>query len=183
MIIFGIDAGFASLGWAMRRFDPIGRTVGEIVDAGVLTTDGEDGPQGEDDVRRMDELAQGLVLLVGDHKPKVIAYERPIGAQGARAATTLGMAHGLIRGLFVDVVGELERPLIDVTPREVKLALAGDVGADKDAMIEAASRKHWPQLRAMKPGLQEHAADAIGVTLAALHGAPFAQFMLSVGFR
>lgn len=176
MIVFGIDIGFASLGWAVRRYDPFGRTAGDVLDAGVITTEGEDGPRGQDDVRRMDVLAQGLVLLTDDHQANVIAYERPIGSQGARAAHTLGLAHGLVRGLFADVIGQAGRPLFDVTPREVKLALGRDVGADKETMIGAALA-HWPQLAAIKAEHQEHAADAIGVTLAVLHSDAFAQYL------
>jgi len=166
--VLGIDTGFAALGWAklVVRTTTWAAPARTVIDCGVIATERSAAAarSTEDDVRRLDELARALVLL-GD-RVDLIAYELPAGAQGARAALTLGAAHGLIRGVFLDV-REGAPPLMYVTPRQVKVALAENEHADKPAMIAAAER--WrPQVRNIPRALQEHAADAIGVTLAAV---------------
>lgn len=162
--ILGIDTGFAALGWAKLMVTESGR-VERVIDCGVIATEkGDAARSSEDDVRRIDELIRAVVLLA--ERADLVAYELPAGAQGARAAHTLGTAHGLIRGALLDLRPG-DAPLMHVTPREVKLALAGRHDADKRLMIERASAMR-PQVRRIPATLQEHAADAIGVTLAAL---------------
>lgn len=175
MLILGIDTGFAALGWAQIEVSSISTTKGlsvfEVVGAGVLTTTKEAKKRqlhiGSDDARRLEQLGAELLELIASEtrEPHLIAYELPAAAKGARAAHALGLAHGLIRGLHV---AHSTVPMVEVTARDVKSALVGRTSATKDHMIEAASRLRVEILDLPKT-VQEHAADAVGVAIAAMY--------------
>lgn len=164
MKILGIDIGLAAMGWALVEFDSTGLPLCNVR-AGVWTTKKETKKRqlhvGSDDARRLDELAAFLqrVSLECD----VAAYELPGGQKGARAAHALGLAHGLVRGVLRTRAG---LPVVEVTAYDAKRALASGSNASKDAMIRHA-RVFWPEIDQLAKTVREHAADAIGVTLAA----------------
>lgn len=161
MKILGIDIGLAAMGWALVDVDT------GAVTAGVWTTKKETKKRqlhvGSDDARRIDDLIHALWRIASECD--VAAYELPAGQKGARAAHALGIAHGLTRGVLRTRPG---LPVVEVTAYDAKRALAGGTNASKDAMIERA-RALWPGIDGLAKGVQEHAADAIAVALAASH--------------
>lgn len=167
MKILGIDIGLAAMGWALVDVGPAGGEAINVfgVRAGVWTTKKETKKRqlhvGSDDARRLDDLI--VVLWRTALECDVAAYELPGGQKGARAAHALGLAHGLTRGVLRTRAG---LPLVEVTAYDAKRALAGGPNASKDAMIKRA-RGLWPQIDDLPKTVREHAADAIGVVLAA----------------
>lgn len=173
--VLGIDGGLASMGWAILEcsFDYEASEVAFAVhSAGVWTTQREAKMRqlhvGSDDGRRLDALADELfrkIAPMDDEGPDIdlFGYELPAGARGARAAHALGMAHGLVRGVLR---GQSSIAVVEVTARDAKAALTRRPVATKEEMIERATAA-WRALRKLPKGQQEHAADAIGVALAA----------------
>lgn len=163
MKILGIDIGLAAMGWALVDVGAGGEVFG--VRAGVWTTKKETKKRqlhvGSDDARRLDDLI--TLLWRTTLECDVAAYELPGGQKGARAAHALGLAHGLTRGVLRTRAG---LPVVEVTAFDAKRALADGSNASKDTMIKRA-RHLWPQIDGLGKTLREHAADAIGVALAA----------------
>ena len=134
-----------------------------------------------DDVRRAQEIAEALRRPLLD--ASFFFSEIPTGAQSARAAKLLGMATGIIACSNV----YLDRPLIEVSPTEVKLASVGKKTASKDEMVEWAVAK-YPDLnwlryerngKTYKAGDlmldNEHLADGIAIIHAGVRTAAFKQ--------
>jgi len=92
----------------------------------------------------------------------IICVEIPVGSQSARAMASYGICIGII--------SSIGKPLIQVTPAEVKMVSVGSKTASKKEMIEWAAAKH-PNLNwySRKNGdllnKNEHLADAV----AAIH--------------
>ena len=123
------------------------------------------------------ELYRGMNAFIADHKPNLATGEVPTGAQSARAALSFGFSTMLLATLPV--------PIIEVTPREVKLASVGSKTASKDEMMEWA-RNQAPSLpwktRRLKGQLvltndNEHMADACATVAAAVETTQFMQLM------
>lgn len=169
MIVLGLDTGLASLGWALVHVSLNGTIpIHEVITAGVWTTAKETKKRqlhvGSDDARRIDYLADRLFEMFdadAARLPDLAAYELPAAAKGARAAHALGIGHALIRTALRSIETV---PVVEVTARDVKSALATDANASKEQMI-AEARLLWPNLDKLRKGDHEHAADAIGVAI------------------
>jgi Holliday junction resolvasome RuvABC endonuclease subunit len=104
-----------------------------------------------------------------------VCAEVPTGAQYARAAFAFGLCCG--------VLAAVNAPLIQVNPKEVKMASVGKATATKGEMINWAVES-WPEVewrrRKLKGALvlvndNEHPADACAAIAAGLQTAQFAQ--------
>lgn len=87
----------------------------------------------------------------------IVFCEMPVGSQSARAMASYGMCIGII--------ASVQKPFIQLTPAQVKLAAVNNKTATKSDMIEWAFDKYphddW-LVRAGKPiNKNEHIADAI----------------------
>ena len=130
-----------------------------------------------DDLRRARWLFEGLHQAIQDCH--VIAVEMPVGSQSARAMASYG--------LCVGVLASITKPMIEVTPTDVKLAGVGSKTASKQEMIEWATEKHpeanWKTMR--RGGEQvltndnEHMADALAAIYAGMKTTEF-KAMLSI---
>lgn len=177
MIILGIDPGLANMGFAIVEVTLLRA---RLLTRGVVSTEKETARrklhQGSDDARRIDELSEAIfewiraaetAAIVRDLRV-CIAYEMPSGAQNARAAHALGIAHGLTRASVIAHIDRHFVPVIDVTARDAKLALTGRASATKEQCIAAAARiEGGDAVLSVSKGKREHVADAIGVALAA----------------
>lgn len=162
--ILGLDPGFATLGIARVRLGPSGEPL--EVGASAFTTEPSakklEVRAASDNVRRMREIYRKLDLEVAAWVPEVICCEAQSWPRNAGAATKIGMAWGVI----VAVAEQYDIPIVQATPQDVKVAVAGKKTASKDDVIGAVERLcpdlRWPDRKA----LWEHAADAISVVLA-----------------
>jgi Holliday junction resolvasome RuvABC endonuclease subunit len=110
-------------------------------------------------------------------KPNLVTGEVPGGGQDARAALSFGMSIMLLASVPV--------PIIEVTPKEVKLASVGKGTATKPEMIAWAHAKApglaWnTHKRGGKVNLNadnEHMADALAAIFAAVETTQFMQLM------
>jgi crossover junction endodeoxyribonuclease RuvC len=119
---------------------------------------------GDDNVRRISEIAEALDAAIQRHRPVALVVEAPAGSKGAQAARALALALATV----VTVARLRGLPLVQVQPLDVKRAVCGAKSADKGEIILAIERRHpevvWPS----PASVIEHAADAVGAVVAAL---------------
>ena len=128
-----------------------------------------------DDLRCARELITAIRKATKDCV--LCVAEVPVGTQSARAAWSLGIA--------LCTLGTIDKPLIEVTPSEVKLSTVGKKTASKTEMIGWAMDQHprldWKVRKVkgvFKPvAANEHMADAIAAIYAGVYSEQFKQFV------
>lgn len=164
MRVIGLDPSMANLGIAIGDIDEKGNIT--ISDLKLVETDGQNGKtvrKNSDDIRRCRLLYRAMHEACS-YGGLVIA-EVPVGSQSSRAMASYGMCAMLLAAC--------PRPLIEVTPNEVKLASVGSKLASKEEVIDWAFSLYpnAPWLVRNSKGKKtlvkknEHLADAI----AAIH--------------
>jgi Holliday junction resolvasome RuvABC endonuclease subunit len=127
ILVAGIDPAMANLGIARMTLDLDNLDL-SLEDLSLITTEKQTGKmvrQNSDDLRRARELHAGLHDGLKDC---IVAFaEIPSGAQHARSAYGFGMAVGILASATI--------PLIEVMPRETKLASVGSKTATKQEII------------------------------------------------
>jgi Holliday junction resolvasome RuvABC endonuclease subunit len=164
--VLGIDAALKNVGIAVAEMD-VSTLDWSIADIQLVqTTRGADLKvvrQNSDDLRRAREIHQGVTRVIKDWAITMAVAEIPTGAQDSRAATSFGIAVGILSSLPV--------PLIEVQPGEVQKQILGFRGRDKEAIIDWAVES-WPDLpwkrRMFRGALRlvndnEHMADACAI--------------------
>jgi crossover junction endodeoxyribonuclease RuvC len=149
MFVLGIDPGLSRCGYGCveaRAGTP------RAVAVGVLRTDPNlELPQ------RLAELQRELRLLLAELRPDVVAVERVFFQHNVRTAMSVGQASGLAMAEAVTVGAEV----VQYSPNEVKLAVAGDGAADK-GQIQRMVQTLLGLAEAPKPA---DAADACALAL------------------
>lgn len=147
--VLGIDPGLSTCGYGAVR-----REAGEAraVAAGALRTDPElPLPQ------RLAALEEALEALVAELRPAAVAVERVLFQVNTRTAMSVGQASGLA----LAVAARAGVPVVQYSPNEVKLAVAGDGGAGKAEVQAMVARL----LRLAAPPRPPDAADALALAL------------------
>ena len=147
--VLGIDPGLSRCGYGAVR--GTGAHC-EAVVCGVLRTD----PSDELPVR-LAALAAELETLVRDVRPSAIAVERVLFQVNVRTAMAVGQASGLL----LAIAGREHIPVVQYSPNEVKLAVAGDGGAGKEEVQAMVTRL----LRLREVPRPADAADALALAL------------------
>jgi len=156
MITLGIDPGTATTGFGIIREEQDGSLT--VLDFGVIETDA-DLPQAD----RLVELyrrIKGLILL---HQPEMGAVEKLFFERNVRTALSVGQA----RGVTLLAMAESKLQIGEYTPLEVKQAVVGYGGADKNQV---------QQMVKTILGLEiiphpDDAADALAVAICHIHSA------------
>jgi crossover junction endodeoxyribonuclease RuvC len=156
MLAIGIDPGTAITGYGLVREEQDGSL--SIVDYGVIQTSPDESmPQ------RLVQLYQNLKNVIDLHNPQSGAVEKLFFARNVRTALTVGQA----RGVALLALAEAGVELAEYSPNEVKQAVAGYGGADKNQvqfMVQALlDLEQVPQ--------PDDAADALAVAICHLHSA------------
>ncbi|MEX1008157.1 MAG: crossover junction endodeoxyribonuclease RuvC [Acidimicrobiia bacterium] len=127
-VVLGIDPGVSRCGYgAVRRDGPRFTATA----CGVIRTAPAD-PLPD----RLAALAAELDALVAEMQPIAIAVERVLFQVNARTAMSVGQASGLA----LAIAGREHIPVVQYSPNEVKLAVAGDGGAGKEEVQEMVAR-------------------------------------------
>lgn len=156
MFVLGIDPGLSRCGYGcvVRQ----GRK-NRAVAAGVVRTDPADPiPQ------RLAELQAEVRLLIAELEPEVVAVERVLFQTNVRTAMGVGQASGVVMA----EAAASGCQVVEYSPNEVKSAVAGYGGADKDQMERMVQTLLGLQV-ALRP---VDAADAIAVALCHLAVTP-----------
>ena len=154
--MLGIDPGLSRCGYGAVQTTPRGP---RAVAIGVLRTSPAD-PLPE----RLGELQLELRALVAELRPEVVAIERIFFQNNVRTAMSVGQASGLAMAEAVAAGCEV----VQYSPNEVKLAVAGDGAADK-VQVQAMVQRLLGLAAPPKPA---DAADAAALALCHLAHAP-----------
>jgi crossover junction endodeoxyribonuclease RuvC len=154
MITLGIDPGTAITGYGIIKEEQDGCLV--IIDFGVIRTSPEQ-PQ----ANRLVHLYQKMKELILLHHPEMGAVEKLFFERNVRTALNVGQA----RGVALLAMAESGLKIGEYTPLEVKQAVVGYGGADKNQV---------QQMVKTILGLEsiphpDDAADALAVAICHIH--------------
>ena len=158
MFVLGIDPGLSRCGYGV--VESSGKNL-RAVAAGVIRT-----PPEMDLALRLAELQKEIHALIADYQPEEVAVERVLFQVNVSSA----MATGQAAGVTMAAAASTGLPVALYSPNEVKLAVAGWGGADKQQM----ERMVQSQLAITKPLRPVDAADAIAVAICHLAMRPSA---------
>lgn len=160
--VLGLDPSMRNWGMAAGILD---------LDTGLLTdlqlslvhSEKNSGKQvrvNSQDLHTATELAAAAIAAA--KQAKVVFVEVPVGSQSAAGMKSYGICIGVLGA--IQAAGTR---LVEVTPAEVKLAMAGNKNATKAQMIQAAMgyypEANWPYHgKSVSSTKAEHMADAIG---------------------
>ena len=156
MLVIGIDPGTATTGYGLVRETPDGSLL--VVDYGVIET-----PANLPMPQRLLSLHQRLSEIILLHRPDSGAVEKLFFQRNVRTAISVGQG----RGVALLALAEAGLEVGEYTPLEVKQAVAGYGGADKNQMQHMVKAllnlEELPQ--------PDDAADALAVAICHLHSA------------
>ena len=156
-ITLGIDPGTARLGYGVIS----GGLQPRLIDAGLIET-WPDEPMSE----RLVTLYEGVVELLQEFNPDVVAIEQLFFARNVTTAITVGQA----RGVVILAAAQAGISIAEYTPSEIKHAIAGHGKADKPQMQEMVRLiLNLPTIP--QPG---DAADALAIAICHNQTVPFA---------
>lgn len=154
MLVIGIDPGTAITGYGLVEDNDDGSLT--VRDFGVILT-----PSKLSMPERLLELYRKLHAILLLHRPDSGAVEKLFFQRNVRTALSVGQA----RGVTLLALAEVGINTVEYTPLEVKQAVAGYGGADKNQvqqMVRALLGLHEvPQ--------PDDAADALAVAICHLH--------------
>ena len=153
MKAIGIDPGLAMTGFGVVEALPRG---GKACDWGAIRTD-----PGSPVPVRLRTIYDELKGLLEKWNPSLLALEEVfVLKQFPKAAIQLGE----VRGVIYLAAQEMDIPVIELKPTEVKSALTGSGRADKEQMKKAIRQI----LRIENPISSSHAGDALAIALTCL---------------
>ncbi len=156
MLVIGIDPGTATTGYGLVREDPDGSL--KVIDYGAILTH-PDLPLAE----RLLDLYQELHKIILLHHPDSGAVEKLFFQRNVRTALNVGQA----RGVVLLALAEARLPVGEYTPLEVKQAVAGYGGADKN-QVQQMVRILLDLPDIPRP---DDAADALAIAICHVHSA------------
>lgn len=155
MRVIGIDPGTAITGWGV--VEGSGNQL-QMVAGGVITT-----PAGMPLPQRLQIIYRELTTLIAEWQPETAAIEELFFSKNAKTALAVG--HG--RGAAMLALANADLPIFEYKPLEVKQAITGHGGADKQQM------QHMVKLLLELDDIPrpDDAADALAVAICHLHSA------------
>jgi crossover junction endodeoxyribonuclease RuvC len=162
MLAIGIDPGTAITGYGLVRLADNGDL--SNVDYGViLTSASKSMPE------RLLELHIELVKIIDLHRPNLGAVEKLFFQRNVRTALAVGQA----RGVALLALAEKSIPVAEYTPLEVKQAVTGYGGADKNQIQQMVK----VLLNLSKIPKPDDAADALAVAICHLNNSHMLNYL------
>ena len=159
MVVIGVDPGTATTGYGLVRENPDGSL--SLVDYGaILTAAGLPMPQ------RLLELYRQLRDILLLHRPTSGAVEKLFFHRNVTTAISVGQG----RGVALLALAEAGLPVAEYTPLQVKQAVAGYGGADKN-QVQQMVRALLDLETIPTP---DDAADALAIAICHLHSSKIA---------
>jgi len=154
LLFIGIDPGTATTGYGLIRERQDGSL--EVIDYGVILTPAKT-PMPERLLKLNDSLAELLAL----HQPQSGAVEKLFFQSNVRTALSVGQA----RGVALLALAQAKVQVAEYTPMEVKQAVVGYGGADKQQV------QHMVRALLDLPEIPrpDDAADALAVAICHIH--------------
>jgi Holliday junction resolvasome RuvABC endonuclease subunit len=175
--VAGLDPSLRNFGMVKGDLD---LTTGQLVLKEILLAETETDSankktvrKNSDDLNRAVKLQRAMKEFLADMDMACI--EIPVGSQSARSMASYGICIGII--------SSIEIPLIQVTPKEVKVAVTNNATASKAQMIEWATKTYpyvdWLTTKRKGENVwvakNEHLADAAASIHAAAKTDEFAR--------
>lgn len=143
----------------------------EIETSGVIQPELSKNKQtrvNSEDINRANFLFAHANQKIIDSKAKLVFVEVPVGSQSARAMASYGICVGIL-----GAIRSVSAHFFEVTPSEVKLAVANNKTASKQEMIDQIVNWHpeinWPSNKGkITSSKAEHIADSVGAIYAGL---------------
>lgn len=153
MIIFGVDPGYAIVGYGILRFE---HNRFQVLDFGAVTT-----PAGMEFPQRLKEIYDDLSFLFGKYRPDVMSIEKLFFNTNKKTAVDVAQARGVILLAAKNSGAEV----VEYTPLQVKQSVVGYGRAEKKQVQEMT--KQILGLSAVpKP---DDTADALALALCHAH--------------
>jgi crossover junction endodeoxyribonuclease RuvC len=165
VLVLGIDPGTAITGYGLVHEQDDGLS---LVECGVVTT-----PSSQPLPERLQTIYRGLSDVVRRFQPEEAAVEELFFSRNVRTALSVGQARGVALLALVDA----GLPIYEYKPLEVKQAVAGYGGADKQQVQEMV-RMLLNLERVPQP---DDAADAVAVAVCHIHSARMAALIADAG--
>lgn len=147
--VLGVDPGLTRCGVGVLDGPP---SRPSLVDVEVIRTDNDRSV-----AVRLAALHGGLRDAIAEHRPDVVACERVLFSANARTAMAVGQAAGI--ALLTAAQAGVE--VVNYSPNDVKLTVAGHGSADK----EAVARMVVAQLGLAERPTPADATDALAIAL------------------
>ncbi len=153
MLVLGIDPGTAITGYGVVRSE-----------GGRLQTHGYGALRTPSTLPlpvRLQRLYEGLRKLLATVGPDAVAVEELFFNRNVRTALAVGQA----RGVALLAAAQAGLPVYEYTPQQVKMAVTGYGGADKEQVTHMVVRL----LRLEGPPRPDDVADALAVAICHVH--------------
>jgi len=165
VLVLGIDPGTAITGYGLVREDEQALI---LVDCGAITT-----PASQPLPQRLQTIYQELGGIIQVHRPVTAAVEELFFSRNVRTALAVGHA----RGVTLLALADAGLDIHEYKPVEVKQAIAGYGGADKQQVQEMVRMLlHLEQVP--QP---DDAADAVAVAVCHIHSAKMKALIANAG--
>ena len=158
MLVIGIDPGTAITGYGLVREDQNGKLT--AVDFGAIKT-----PAKMPMAKRLLRIHRELKEIALLHHPDYGVVEKLFFQKNVRTAISVGQG----RGVAILSLANLEIPVTEYTPLEIKQAVTGYGGADK-TQVQYMVKVLLELEEIPKP---DDAADALAVAVCHIHQARF----------
>lgn len=151
-MVLGIDPGLGRLGYAV-----VGGNLNspQLIAVGCLETNAQMSHG-----QRLMTIARGVKKLLKKYQPHKVVIERLYFSKNVKTALAVAEAKGVV----ILELAYHQRPVIELSPQEVKLAATGVGNADK-LMVQKMLKLTFKLKEVPKP---DDAADALAVALAGL---------------
>jgi len=149
MIIMGIDPGSAVTGFGLIQQE---RNGWSLLHHGCVRA-----RRHEPLAQRLGHIYADLMALIEKYSPDLVAVERGFSGRNPRTAMVMGQ----VLGISLLVAANAGRPVLEYSPREVKLAVTGFGSASKEQVQYMVKQL----LQAAGIDLAPDAADALAVAL------------------
>jgi crossover junction endodeoxyribonuclease RuvC len=154
MIIIGIDPGLARLGYGVIE---VNRDKITAVCYGCIETSGKDLRTSE----RLFKIYTEVGMLFEKYQPAHVSLEKLFFTRNISSA--MGVSE--VRGVILLAAEQMNIPVTEYTPNQVKQAITGSGRADKCQMQEMIKRL----LRLAEIPTPDDAADALSIALCHIH--------------
>jgi crossover junction endodeoxyribonuclease RuvC len=156
MIFLGLDPGYGRLGYGLIEKN---NNWIKCLKYGVYET-----PANYPFVNRLEKIYDFVNLLVEQYKPNEAAVETLFFSKNVKTAIDVAQARGVMQLALI----QKKIKAVDISPQQVKLALAGSGKASK-IQVQSMCRRLLALKENPKP---DDAADALALAVAALQSYP-----------
>ncbi|MDP3882965.1 MAG: crossover junction endodeoxyribonuclease RuvC [Candidatus Staskawiczbacteria bacterium] len=160
MIILGVDPGSVITGYAIIKTGNTNKNSLEVIDFGCIITD-KLATTGE----RLKKINTGITKLIEKHKPNVMSIETLFFFKNLKTVMPVSQT----RGVILLAAAEKKVPVLEFTPLQMKMVIAGYGRAEKkqvQKMIEQMLDLKSFDLK-KNNRKKDDAYDALGVAICA----------------